>query len=225
MLLAAACCSTFAPDRDSRVLVLCRCLPPDMVTAYFAPVFFSFCSGIFFFQINQNQPWNFMKQAFKQQQRDSVGTVSEGGCIISAVAARSDSRVMVMLPHLYCIQWNELSRRNFVAWFFTSCTTLSGIIKTGSVFMSTPKRLLHFSTLVRVRRVTSRGVFCHLHSAFSSMFFFNQSQAWIYMKQTKTTARLVCTCDTCAHAYSILRVNIFPGMICTRTTLQQCCCM
>ena len=50
MLLAAACCSTFAPDRDSRVLVLCRCLPPDMVTAYFAPVFFSFCSGIFFFK-------------------------------------------------------------------------------------------------------------------------------------------------------------------------------
>ena len=29
----------------------------------------------------------------------------------------------------------------------------SGIIRTGSVFMSTPKRLLHFSILVRIRRV------------------------------------------------------------------------
>ena len=37
----------------------------------------------FFFLINQNQTWNFMKQAHKQKQRDSVGTVSEGGCIIS----------------------------------------------------------------------------------------------------------------------------------------------
>ena len=40
---------------------------------------------VFFLQINHNQPWNFMQQAYKQQQRDSVGTVSEGGCIISAV--------------------------------------------------------------------------------------------------------------------------------------------
>ena len=36
---------------------------------------------------------------------------------------------------------------------FTSCTTMSGIIRNGSVFMSTPKRLLHFSILVRVQHV------------------------------------------------------------------------
>ena len=38
----------------------------------------------------------------QQQQRDSVGTVPEGGCIISAVrcaAVRSDSWVMVMLVY------------------------------------------------------------------------------------------------------------------------------
>ena len=66
-----------------------------------------------------------------------------------------------MLLHLDCMQRNERSRRTFVACFFTSCTTLSGIIRKGSVFMSTPKRLLHCSTSVRVRRV-SRGVFFYL---------------------------------------------------------------
>ena len=46
LILAAACCfSKFAPDRDSRVLVaLYRCLPPNMVTAHFAPVFFFYSS-------------------------------------------------------------------------------------------------------------------------------------------------------------------------------------
>ena len=85
VLVAAWCCSAFATDRDSRVLALYGCLPPDVVTAYFDPVFFTFCSGTFSFQNNQNQPWNFMKQEYKEQQRDSVGTVSAGGCIISAV--------------------------------------------------------------------------------------------------------------------------------------------
>ena len=63
-----------------------RCVVvPDMVTAYFVPVFFSFCWGIFFPKISLNQRRNFMKQALKHQQRDSVETVSEGGCIIAVV--------------------------------------------------------------------------------------------------------------------------------------------
>ena len=55
-----------------------------MVKAYFVSALFSVCSDTFF-QINQNQPWNFVKQAWKQQ-RYSIGTVSEGGCIISTSA-------------------------------------------------------------------------------------------------------------------------------------------
>ena len=35
----------------------------------------------------------------------------------------------------------------------------------------------------------------------SGILFFNQSQPWIGMKQTKTAARLTHTCDTCAHTH------------------------
>ena len=113
LLAAACCCNTFAPDRDSRVLALCRCLPPDMVTACFAPVFFSFCSGVLF-QINQNQPCNFMKQAYKQQQRDTIGCWLHH--LYRSVAVRSDAWVMVMMLHLdCCIQRNQWSPRTFVS--------------------------------------------------------------------------------------------------------------
>ena len=47
---------------------------------------------------------------------------------------------------------------------------------------------------------------------FSGTFFFNQSQPWICMKQTKTTARLIRTCDTCAHPY-ILYTTHTPGIM------------
>ena len=54
---AACCCSTYALDRDPHVLALRHCLPKDMVTTYFAPVLLAFVQ-VFFFQINQKQPWN-----------------------------------------------------------------------------------------------------------------------------------------------------------------------
>ena len=42
---------------------------------------------VVFIQVNQNQTWNSMKQSCKLQ-RESVGTVSKGGRIISAVVYR-----------------------------------------------------------------------------------------------------------------------------------------
>ena len=109
-----------------------------------------------YFFPNQPQPTlelyeSSIKAAAVWQRRDSIrGWLHH---LRRSVAVRSDAWIMVMLPHLDCIQRNEFSRRAFVARYFTSCTTLSGIIKTGSVFMPTPKRLLHFWTLVRERRV------------------------------------------------------------------------
>ena len=121
-----------------------RCVVvPDMVTAYFVPVFFSFSSGIFL----PNQPESTLefhetsiKAAAAWQRRDSIGGWLHH--LRRSLAVRSDAWVMVMLLHLDCIQRNKWSRRTIRRfWRFTSCTTLSGIIRTYSVFMSTPKRL------------------------------------------------------------------------------------
>ena len=63
-----------------------------------------------------------------------------------------------------------------------------------------------------------RGVFVHLgYSVASGMLFFNQSQPWICMKQTKTTARLI----------RVIRVHtpIYSRIYYDTTKLQRCCCM
>ena len=81
LILAAACCfSKFAPDRDSRVLVaLSRCLPPNMVTAYFAPVLFYFIlfSQVLFFPNQSESPMKFyetcIQAAAALQRRDNIG--------------------------------------------------------------------------------------------------------------------------------------------------------
>ena len=146
---------------DSRVLALCRCLTSRYGHGVFCTGIFCFCWGIYF----PDQPESTLElhetniQATAAwQRRDSIGESLHH--LRRSVAVRSDSRVMVMRLQLDSIQRNEWSRRTFVAWIFTSCTAVSGIIKNGSVFMSTPKRLLHFSTLVRIRRVSPALFIC-----------------------------------------------------------------
>ena len=79
-----------------------------------------FCTGTFcfrsvryfFFQINQNQPWNFLKNAYKQQQRYSVGTISEDGCIISAVVQQCD---LMRGSWSCCCIWSVFNETNGLA--------------------------------------------------------------------------------------------------------------
>ena len=68
-----------------------------------------------------------------------------------------------------------------------------------------------------------------LYSVFSVMVFFDQSQPWICMKQTKTSARQIRqirTCDTCAHSYIFFSTHLLPGMMYDTTKiLRRCSCM
>ena len=120
LILAAACCfSKFAPDRDSRVLVaLYRCLPPNMVTAHFAPVFFFYFvqSGTFFSKSTRSTVEFYetcIQAAASLQRRDNIGGWLHR--LRRSVAVRSDAWVVVMLLHLECVQRNEWSCRTFVA--------------------------------------------------------------------------------------------------------------
>ena len=88
---------------DSRVHALCRYLPPDMVTAYLYRYSLVFIQ-VFFFQINQNQPWKLYETSIKaaaSQRRDSIGGWLRH--LLRCVAVRSDAWVMVVL-HLDCIK-------------------------------------------------------------------------------------------------------------------------
>ena len=62
----------------------------------------------------------------------------------------------------------------------------------------------------------------------SGLFSFNRSHHWIGMKQPKTTARLMCTCDTCAHPYiGIILLHCSSVAACggyARSSDLVCCC-
>ena len=67
--------------------------------------------------------------------------------------------------------------------------------------MSTPKRLLHFSTLVRVRRV-SRGVLFHLYPVFFRHVFQTEPTLDLY-ETNKTTSRLIRVIRVRVHIYTL----------------------
>ena len=125
-----------------------------MATAYFAPVFFIFCWGIFF----PNQPEStleFYERSIKVaaaawQRGDSVGGWLHHR---RSVAVRSDAWVMVMLLHLDCVQRNEWSRRTFRSLIFYIMCHFDRHYKENLIFKSAPKWLLHFLVFVRVQRV------------------------------------------------------------------------
>ena len=77
--------------------------------------------------------------------------------------------------------------------------------------------------------IVAASFFIHIQS-FSGMFFFNQSLPWIRIKQTKTTARLIRACDTCAHPYiGMLQlhyssVGAYSGYTRSRYSVYCCAC-
>ena len=70
----------------------------------------------------------------------------------------------------------------------------------------------------------SQRIFSSIFSFFQACFSSTRANPrFVRMKQTKTTARLIRTCDTCAHPY--LYSTAVRTYYDTTTLLLQCCCM
>ena len=89
----------------------------------------------------------------------------------------------------------------------------------------------HFA-IVSLRMYCSRSVFFNLYGVFSIFqAWFSSTRAnpgFVRMKQIKMTARLIRTCDTCAHPYlySSRTRYLVPGIYYdTATLLKQCSCV
>ena len=142
-----------------------------------------------------------MKQTYKRQQRDSVGiTVLEGGCLITAVVLQCG---LIRGAWSCCCIWNLTKRMvspKFPRLFFYVIFHLVRNCKEVSVVMSTPKRLLYFSTLLRVRR-SSRRIF-HLYSVFFRHVFLQPEPTLDLYEINETTARLIRKIYVHIHIYT-----------------------
>ena len=114
----------------------------------------------------------------------------------------------------------------------TIVCTGRGLVRARVVLCSSDLASVEHFAIVSLRMYCSRSVFFNLYGVFSIFqAWFSSTRAnpgFVRMKQIKMTARLIRTCDTCAHPYlySSRTRYLVPGIYYdTATLLKQCSCV